>query len=124
MARATRAHVPRRVTTNFPVTFAYSAGWQPRLTVPSGFRRTLIGRAVPSAKAAPFEFCMTIVEPVLRSARAARMLGTASLAATLIAVSAAAGSPVRYGEGPLFPADATTMTPAFAALSEAAAVAL
>src|SRR5215218_6016850 len=43
IARATRAHVPRTVTTILPVAPAYSAGLQPRLTLPSGFRRTMIG---------------------------------------------------------------------------------
>src|SRR3989442_15745008 len=44
-----------------------------------------------------------------------------SFAATEMAPSAVAGEPVTYGPGPLLPADATTMTPAFAALVDATA---
>ena len=49
-------------------------------------------------------------------------LGVGSCAATEIAPSALAGLPVMYAFGPSLPADATTMTPAFAALVAAAAL--
>src|SRR2546422_715027 len=44
-----------------------------------------------------------------------------SFAATEMAPSALAGEPVTYGLGPLLPAEATTMTPALAALVDATA---
>src|SRR5262249_2992878 len=44
-----------------------------------------------------------------------------SLAATATAPLPVAGEPTMYGLGPLLPADATTTTPAFAALVDAAA---
>src|SRR5882762_11998957 len=47
--------------------------------------------------------------------------GVGSLAATEIAPSAVAGEPVIYGLPPLLPAEATTITPALAALLAAIA---
>src|SRR5258706_12238362 len=54
IARDTRAQVPRCVTTSLPVTLAltYSAGLQPRLTVPFGLRSTFTC-SDPELKAAP-----------------------------------------------------------------------
>ena len=48
-------------------------------------------------------------------------LGDASIAAVAIAPSAVPGEPVMYCDGPLLPAEVTTMTPAFAAFVEATA---
>src|SRR5256885_4480846 len=65
-ARATRAQVPRAVTTSLPVDPAYSAGLQPRLTVvwPASAHRTFTGRVRPFAKVAPFALIeLSVVVP-------------------------------------------------------------
>src|SRR5882672_6462983 len=123
-ARATRAQVPRAVTTSFPVTPAavYSAGLQPSEIAPP-VRSTTIGRVVPSVNVAPLAL-MAFTVLVADSFRAAPgNEAVESTAATLIAFSPEAGDPVMYGFGPLFPAEATTTTPASTALVDASALA-
>src|SRR5690349_9667856 len=116
MARATRAQVPRLVTTIMPAVPAYSSGLQPsEIDVP--VLRTLTGKDA-LGNAAPL--ALIAVMPA-RLMIAAGKVGVGSLAATEIAPSALAGDPWIYWLVPLLPADATTMTPAFAAFVEATA---
>ena len=116
-ALATRAHVPRCVTTILPATPAavYSARSQPSEMPPEALRSTLTGKAPPGS-AAPLAL-MACVVPM----RAPWNIGVGSTAATEIAPSALAGEPVMYALAPLLPAEATTMMPALAALVEACA---
>src|SRR5207244_8278848 len=61
IARATRAQVPRFVTASFPETLAatYSAGLQPRLTLPSVFLSTTTGIAPDGRVVTPFALIAT-----------------------------------------------------------------
>src|SRR5512136_469950 len=95
MARATRAQVPRLVTTSFPATPAavYSAGSQPREIAPLAVFRTLTGNVVPSPKVAPFASIACSVAPVDRARFAPGKVGVGSLAATLRAPVPVAGDP-------------------------------
>src|SRR5215470_15908221 len=69
MARATRAQVPRWVTTSMPAVPLYSAGLQPRLTVLSGLRSTLTVSCVPLTIGAPLALMVvTVVAPDVKMA--------------------------------------------------------
>src|SRR5215475_121905 len=124
MARATRAHVPRVVTTIMPVTFAftYSAGSHPSEMAPLAVRSTLTGSVVPSAKDTPLASIAVELAPVDSATFAPGKPEVGSLAATLMTLVPVAGDPVTYGFWPLLPADATTMTPSRAALFAATAL--
>src|SRR5262249_9584005 len=63
IARATRAQVPRVVTTSLPATPAYSAGLQPRLTVPLGLRSTFTCSGVPGRGALLASMVLMLVVP-------------------------------------------------------------
>src|SRR6185503_8726355 len=122
-ARATRAQVPRAVTTIFPTTpaFVYSAGSQPSEMPPVLVFSTLTGSA-PAGRAAPLALIAVRVVPVLNATAALGKDGVGSLAATLRAPVPVEGDPTRYGLVPELPAEATTITPLFAALVEATAL--
>src|SRR5258705_1754908 len=66
IARATRAQVPRAVTTILPVTPAllYSLGSHPNEIEPFGLRNTFTGSAVPSVNAPPFALMAVELVPV------------------------------------------------------------
>src|SRR5581483_306385 len=117
IARATRAQVPRLVTTIMPAVPSYSAGSQPSEIPPVAVLSTLTVNG-PVGTAAPLA---SIAVMAGRSMVAAGKVGVGSLAATDIAPSALAGEPWMYWFVPLLPAEATTMTPAAAALVAAAA---
>src|SRR6185312_10172166 len=121
-ARATRAHVPRCVTTSFPVTLAlmYSCLSQPRLTAPAAVRSTTTPRDAGEVHAASFALMPTMVfavaEAVAGSAKfAVRSAASLELAATAIPFSDPPGEPRMYGMLPALPAADTTTTPAFVA---------
>ena len=124
-ARATRAQLPRAVTTSLPVISAgsYSISLQPSETEPSAFLRTCTGQLVPSVNVAPFAFRAAIVLPVLSAMFAAGNVGVESFAATLMPLVVVEGAPTMYRGVPALPAAATTTMPAADALSDASAVA-
>src|SRR6266849_220840 len=95
-ARATRAQVPRTVTTSLPVTPAavYSALLQPKEIVPLGFRRTTICRLLLLAGAMPFASIAVTFVPVDSARLTPGNVAVESTAATLIALSPDAGEPV------------------------------
>src|SRR6478609_4784980 len=120
-ARATRAHVPRAVTTTLPADPAYSLLLQPSEIEPSGFFSTSTGK-VPVGRGAPLALIVDTVLPVDRCSSAPGYVGTvASIAATEIAPFAEAGELVRYALCPLLPSAATTVTPALTAFCAATA---
>src|SRR6266699_339299 len=123
MAFATRAQVPRFTTA---IVFGGSgppkaATLQPSdsLPVPT-FLITFMLRVDEAANANPLALIAGIVVPEKVSVAPGKF-GYGSFAATEMAPSPVAGEPVTYGLGPLLPADATTMTPALAALVDATA---
>src|SRR5216684_6388505 len=99
-ARATRAQVPRTVTTSLPVTPAavYSALLQPKEIVPLGFRRTTICRLLLLAGAMPFASIAVTFVPVDSARLTPGNVAVESTAATLIALSPDAGEPVMRSE--------------------------
>src|SRR5438094_406950 len=107
------------VTTMLPVTSPYSAGLQPSEVAPEPVLSTLIGSAPDGSDGAPLALIawMPLPTPISTPGK----VGTGSFAATEIAPSAVAGEPVMYWFAPLLPAEATTTTPALAALVEATA---
>src|SRR3989442_186911 len=122
IARATRAQVPRFVTASFPATLAatYSAGLQPRLTLPSVFLSTTTGIAPEGRVVTPLALIATTDFPEgLRSSLTAGKVAFESVAATLMTLSPTDGEPTIYAADPLLPAEATTITPALTALVEA-----
>src|SRR5579862_3599977 len=127
MARATRAQVPRAVTTSLPVTPAavYSVGSHPSDTplmpVPLVSGSTTTGSVVPSAAAMPSESSTVMLPLGVSASASAGKEVCESMAATLIALSPLPGSLTTYGILPALPAAATTTTPASTAFSEASA---
>src|SRR5207247_387006 len=102
-----------------PGKFVYSAGSHPREGVPSALRSTAILSAAVGSGEIPFALIVVSVAPVLRAIVAPGNDAVASSAATLIARAAMPGADTMYGEGPAFPAAATTIVPARAALFDA-----
>src|SRR5207247_8327622 len=102
-----------------PGKFVYSAGSQPREGVPSALRSTAIFSASAGSGEIPFALSVVSVVPVLRAIVAPGKEAVASSAATLIARAAMPGADTMYGAGPAFPAAATTIVPARAALFDA-----
>jgi len=84
----------------------------------SSRNRTSLPRA---SGVAPLATMAVMSEPVAMSMRAALKVGSASSAATEMARVATPGVPVMYADGPSFPDETTTVTPARAALSTATA---
>src|SRR5258706_131479 len=108
IARATRAQVPRTVTTSLPVTPAatYSAGSQPSEIppdpVPCVSGSTTTCKDEPSLAAIPLA-SIALMLPLGESARASPGNDACeSTAATLIALSPAPGDDVMYGAEPAF----------------------
>src|SRR6201999_3217347 len=85
-------------------------------------RSTFTGSVVPSANAMPFALIAVELVPVDNATVAPGKLAVGSLAATLITPVPEAGEPLRYGFWPLLPAEATTITPSFAAFDAATAL--
>src|SRR6059036_1943195 len=122
IAFATRAQVPRFTTA---IVLGGSgppkaATLQPSDRLPFAFLITLTLKVDEAANAKPLALIAGIVVPEKVSVAPGK-LGYGSFAATDMAPSPVAGEPVMYGLGPLLPADATTITPAFAALVDATA---
>src|SRR5438128_1122351 len=118
-ARATRAHIPRRVTTTLPAVPAYSALWQPREMDPSAFLSTLTGNE-PLGRIAPLASIAVTEAPVLNASVAPGYTGTvASIAATERIPLDVLGEPTRYALLPSLPADVTTEMPSLNAFCAA-----
>ena len=124
IALATRAQVPRFTTAIvFGPSEPKSATLQPSdsfLGVLGSSLTTLMLKLAEPDSADPLALIAGIVVPEKLSVAPGNP-GKGSFAATEMAPSAVAGEEVTYGLAPPLPADATTMTPAFAAFVDATA---